>query len=67
MGTKHLGSRLTVGPWGHGASQKFGDLDFGPKANRDRQATDAQWFRHHLCGVELGLPQDKPVEIFCEY
>lgn len=33
----------------------------------DRQAADANWFRHHLCGEELvGLPDDKPVEIFCE-
>ena len=25
---------MIIGPWGHGASQKFGDVDFGPSAMR---------------------------------
>ena len=28
------GSKMTIGAWGHGRSQKFGDVDFGPDANR---------------------------------
>ena len=28
-------SKMIIGAWGHGPSQKFGDVDFGPTANRD--------------------------------
>ena len=28
-------SHIVIGPWGHGPSQKFGALDFGPTANVD--------------------------------
>ena len=45
-------------------SQEASYCTVGPTANRDRQAADANWFRHHLCGDDLGQPADKPVEIF---
>eukprot|EP01051_Picozoa_sp_SAG22_P019437 SAG22_NODE_3586_length_1630_cov_1.564337_2_plen_359_part_01 len=64
VGTKHLGSRMLIGPWGHGASRSFGDLDFGPTAFRDRAECDRVWFNHQLLGTPLGLPADKPVELF---
>jgi putative CocE/NonD family hydrolase len=64
VGTKSLGSRLCVGPWGHMPSASFGDLSFGPLAMRDRDAADVAWFRHHLCNEPLSLPASHPVEIF---
>jgi uncharacterized protein len=58
------GTRMTVGPWGHGPSRKTGDVDFGPTANRSLFARNLQWFDHHLKGMDTGLDREPPVNIF---
>lgn len=57
-------SKMIVGAWGHGASQKFGDVDFGPTAYRSMPARELQWFDHYLKGVDNGIDREPPVEIF---
>ena len=57
-------SKMIIGAWGHGASQKFGDIDFGPTANRSLSARELQWFDHYLKGADNGIDREPPVEIF---
>jgi uncharacterized protein len=57
-------SRLIIGAWGHGPSQKFGDLDFGPQNMRVQFETEARWFDHYLKGIDNGVDREPPVEIF---
>jgi putative CocE/NonD family hydrolase len=58
------GTRMTVGPWGHGPSRKFGDVDFGPDANRVLFERNLRWFDHYLKGIDNGIDREPPVEIF---
>lgn len=58
------GSQMLIGPWGHGPSPKFGDLDFGPQAVVDIRALELRWFDHWLKGIENGLRQVPPVTLF---
>ncbi|HYO80859.1 MAG TPA: CocE/NonD family hydrolase [Bryobacteraceae bacterium] len=57
-------SRMIIGAWGHGPSQKFGDVDFGPTANRDLFELQLRWYDHYLKGVDNGIDREPPVEIF---
>jgi putative CocE/NonD family hydrolase len=57
-------SRMIIGAWGHGPSQKFGDVDFGPANNRVQFETEMRWFDHYLKGVDNGIDREPPVEIF---
>jgi putative CocE/NonD family hydrolase len=57
-------SRLLIGPWGHGPSQKTGDLDFGPHANVDEMAVQLRWFDYWLQGTDNGVPSDPPVTLY---
>lgn len=57
-------SRMVIGPWGHGPSRKFGDIDFGPEADRHLLDYELRFFERYLKGVENGLDKEKPVEIF---
>ncbi len=59
-----LQSRMILGPWGHGPSQKFGDIDFGPTAMRDQPAMELRWFDFHLKNEANGLDKEPPVEFF---
>jgi uncharacterized protein len=56
-------ARMIVGPWGHGPSQKFGDVDFGPDAMRNTFARELQFFDHHMMGIDTGIDREPPVEI----
>ncbi|MBM3800811.1 MAG: CocE/NonD family hydrolase [Acidimicrobiia bacterium] len=58
------GSQMVIGPWGHGPSQKFGDLDFGPQAMVDVRALELRWFDYWLKGIENGLRDTPPVTLF---
>lgn len=58
------GAKMIVGPWGHGPSQKLGDVDFGPDAMRRLFNRELQWFDHYLMGVDNGIDREPPVEIF---
>lgn len=57
-------SHMVIGPWGHGSSQKYGDLDFGPHAHVDQHALELQWFDFHLKGLQNGLDKETPVKIY---
>lgn len=57
-------SRLLIGPWGHGASQKTGDLDFGPHADVDENAVALRFFDYWLKGIDDGIDSEPPVTLF---
>lgn len=56
--------KLWVGAWGHGPSQKFGEVDFGPTANRSLAERELRWYNHYLKGEDNGIDREPPVEIF---
>lgn len=57
-------SKMTIGPWGHGPSQKFGEVDFGPVAMRSLFDRELRWYNHYLKGEDNGIDRVPPVEIF---
>jgi putative CocE/NonD family hydrolase len=57
-------SHLVIGPWGHGPTQKFGALDFGPSANVDALTLQLRWYDHWLKGMDNGLASEAPVKLF---
>lgn len=57
-------TKMIIGAWGHGPSQKFGDVDFGPQAMRRQFERELRWFDHYLKGMNNGIDREPPVEIF---
>jgi len=57
-------SHMVIGPWGHGSSRKFGDLDFGEHAHVSQHALELRWFDHWLKGVDNGVDREPPVKLF---
>ena len=57
-------SHMVIGPWGHGASQSFGDIDFGPTADVEALALQVRWYDHWLKGIDNGLASEPPVKLF---
>jgi putative CocE/NonD family hydrolase len=57
-------TRMVIGPWGHGPSRKYGDLDFGPDADRALFDYERRWHDFHMKGVKNGVDTDAPVQIF---
>ncbi len=57
-------TKMIIGAWGHGPSQKFGDVDFGPQNMRVQFDRELRWFDHYLKGVDNGIDREPPVEIF---
>lgn len=62
--TARKGSNMVIGPWGHGSSRKFGDLDFGEHGHVDAHALELRWFDYWLKGVQNGLDKEPPVKIY---
>ncbi len=58
------GTRMIIGPWGHGSSQSFGGVDFTPDAERDYFELQLRFYDYHLKGINNGLAEEKPVELF---
>jgi putative CocE/NonD family hydrolase len=58
------GTRMIIGPWGHGASQSFGGIDFTPAANLDMFEEQLKFYDFHLKGIRNSLENAKPVKIF---
>jgi putative CocE/NonD family hydrolase len=57
-------SKMIIGAWGHGPSQKFGDVDFGANANRNLIERQLRWYDHYLKGEDNGIDREPPIEIF---
>jgi uncharacterized protein len=57
-------SHMVIGPWGHGSSQTFGDLDFGPTAHVEISDVELRWYDYWLRGVQNGLDTEPPVKLF---
>ena len=57
-------SHIVIGPWGHGPSQKYGALDFGPEANVDPLPLQLRWYDYWLKGIDNGLTTEPPVKLF---
>ncbi len=57
-------TRMVIGPWGHGPSRKYGDLDFGPDADRTLFQYETRWHDFHLKGIANGVDTEPPVQIF---
>ena len=62
--TARKGSNLIIGPWGHGPSQKTGDIDFGEGAPVDSMAIQLRWYDYWLKGIQNGLDKEPPVKLF---
>ena len=58
------GSNLVIGAWGHGSTQKTGDLDFGPTAHVNEPALQLRWYDYWLKGIDNGLAAEPPVKLF---
>jgi putative CocE/NonD family hydrolase len=60
--------KLFIGPWTHGAAYRgaslIGDIDFGPAAAIDYDALRKRWFDYHLKGIDNGIMEEPPVQIF---
>ncbi len=57
-------ARLVIGAWGHGRSQKYGDLDFGPANNTDLADDELRFYNHYLKGIDNGIDREPPVRLF---
>ena len=57
-------TRMVIGPWGHGPTRKYGDLDFGPDADRTLFQYEQRWHDFHMKGVKNGVDTEAPVQIF---
>ncbi|HZS10182.1 MAG TPA: CocE/NonD family hydrolase [Blastocatellia bacterium] len=57
-------TKMIIGAWGHGASRKYGDVDFGPQNMRAQFDRELSWFDHYLKGADNGIDREPPVEIF---
>ncbi|MDH3651962.1 MAG: CocE/NonD family hydrolase, partial [Saprospiraceae bacterium] len=58
------GTRLIIGPWGHGVTQSYGGVDFGEAAVIDLFDLQLQFYDRHLKGLDLAIKSEKPVELF---
>ena len=58
------GSNIVMGAWGHGSTQKTGDIDFGPAAHVNEQALQLRWYDYWLKGIDNGLAAEPPVKLF---
>jgi putative CocE/NonD family hydrolase len=58
------GSHLVIGAWGHGSTQKTGDIDFGPTAHINELALALRWYDSRLKEIDNGLDREPPVKLF---
>jgi uncharacterized protein len=58
------GSNIVIGAWGHGSSQKTGDIDFGATAHVNELALQLRWYDYWLKGIDNGLASEPPVKLF---
>ena len=58
------GARMIIGPWGHGSSQSYGDVDFTPAAQVDQFEIELRFYDYYLKGIKNGLDTEPPVRLF---
>jgi putative CocE/NonD family hydrolase len=58
------GSRIIIGPWSHGRSRRYRDIDFGPNATLNGTDARIAWFDYWLKGKANKFDKDRPVRIF---
>ena len=58
------GTHIVIGAWGHGSTQKTGDIDFGPTAHVDESALKLRWYDSRLKGFDNGVDREPPVKLF---
>ena len=58
--------KLLMGPWPHAvnSTSKLGEVDFGPSAKIDLNATMLRWFDAQLKRIGNGVQSEPPVRIF---
>jgi len=58
--------KLLMGPWGHRivGVTRMGEVDFGPSALMNLEATQLRWFDRWLKGFPNGVSEEPPVRIF---
>lgn len=60
--------KLIIGPWIHGSpninKHVVGEFDFGADAARDFNQMRLPWFDHWLKGIDSGVMDEPPVQIF---
>ena len=57
-------ARMVIGPWGHGASTSFGEMDFGEDAMVSHTDLEIRFFDRYLKGIDNGIDKEDPVRIF---
>jgi hypothetical protein len=58
--------RLLMGPWSHAPPEgsRIGEVDFGPAADVRMPEVELRWFDHWLKGVDTGMMDGPPIELF---
>lgn len=60
--------RLYIGPWIHGpwnmATSVQGEVDFGPESTRAYNDIRVPWFDYWLKGINTGILEEPPVQLF---
>ena len=64
--TGRKAQKLIMGPWPHSAQgvQTVAGVDFGPEAAVDIDVLRLRWFDYWLKGIENGIMDEPPVQIF---
>jgi uncharacterized protein len=60
-------TKILVGPWQHaalGSADRFGDLEFGPRAELDLREVHLRWYDRRLRGADNGVDEEPAVRIF---
>ena len=60
------GQKIIIGPWKHGLSEstRLGQLDFGSQSMVDLMALELRWFDYWLKGIDNGVLDEPPIQIF---
>jgi putative CocE/NonD family hydrolase len=60
------GQKIVIGPWRHAlsASTRLGQLDFGPQSMLDLTALELRWFDYWLKGIDNGIMDEPPIQVF---
>ena len=62
------GQKIIIGPWLHSlsvpTSTKTGQVDFWPQSIVDLRALELRWFDYWLKGIDSGIMDEPPIQIF---